>query len=140
MNHSEGQIEPKLTGVKLSLKVMALLSVIANIILAVVFIVVLYEIWSIANGERLTLSSGTFVKSDVLLAGLFLTLTCIGSGFGAFKIFKGKRYGLIIYTIMNGLWIAVALFFGSGDPYGLVYAGFSIAFLLFFIIQRNELK
>ena len=140
MNQSQEPSESELNTVKASLKVMAVLSIIANIILSGIFIVVLFQISSIASTEKLHLESGFFTKSQVLLAGLFLLLMCIGAGFGAFKMYKGKRVGLAIYFIANGLWVATALFFGSGDPYSLVYAGGSVLFLFYFIIQRKELS
>jgi len=122
---------------KMSVKVMAIISIVANIFFSLVFLPVFIQIWGFSNGEKLVLESGAYSKEVVLVGILFLLLTCVFGAFGAFKMFKAKRIGFYIYVVSNSMWVAFGLFLGSSDAKTLVYVLSSIAFIVFFVMNRK---
>jgi len=62
------------------------------------------------------------------------------AAFGTYKMLKAKRVRFFIYAIANSLWVAFGLFLGSNDTMTLVYVVSSIAFVVFFALNRKALN
>ena len=136
MNHPEIAATP----LKTSFKVIAIITLIANVVLAMVFIWVLPQIWNVSHSRKLVLESGAYSKELVLAGVLFLALTCLFAAYGAYKMFIARRSGFLIYCISKGLWVVFAVFLGSGDPNSFVYAVVSILFIAYFAMNRKVLN
>lgn len=140
MRQPENQPEIAAVPLKTSFKVIAIITMIANFVLAMVFISVLPQIWNVSHSRKLVLESGAYSKGLVLAGILFLSLTCLFGAFGAYKMLMTKRTGFVIYCISNGLWVVFGIFLGSGDPNSFIYVAVSILFIAYFAMNRKVLN
>lgn len=125
-----------------TVKTLAILAYIGNILWALLFLLVFVMIDLIIEElvNKLPVAEMTtdqFVTYLMIGCGV-LILCCIVSFIGALKMSKGKKIGFVLYAVANGIW-AVLLFMG-GTPQGIVCGAISVGFIIGFGTQLKHLR